>query len=165
MQGNKDQRIIAHILDYCDRIFETKSYFEKNTSQRQHDLTEKGCQACEFHRADSLFRDKIIVYIIFRRAYLLYTVLLRYRWISPAVLSVRTCSAISLASATDHLEILYLVFSTAFGLTLNSSSPKAINRGIINGSAAASPHIPTGISAHFAHSMICFMDLITEGSK
>lgn len=30
MQGNKDQRIIAHILDYCDRIFETKSYFDNS---------------------------------------------------------------------------------------------------------------------------------------
>ena len=53
--------------------------------------------------------------------------------------------------------------ATDGALTLNSSSPKASNSGIIRGSAAASPHIPTGIPACFAAWITIWMLRSTAG--
>ena len=76
-----------------------------------------------------------------------------------------TLSAISSASAFDHLEIYLLVARTDVGVTLYSSSPKEISKGISMGSAAPSPHIPTVIPAFFASDIIYFIDLKTDGLK
>ena len=48
--------------------------------------------------------------------------------------------------------------------TENSSSPQSMRRGIIFGSAAASPHIPTGIFALFALLTVISIAFKTAGS-
>ena len=74
-----------------------------------------------------------------------------------------TFSATTSAASFDHCDIVLRTRSTEGAVTLNSVSPKDISRGIIIGSAAASPHIPTGMLLSLAAVIIALIILNTPG--
>ena len=96
----------------------------------------------------SFMRLKYVCYQLFRY-------LLSSETICFSVSKAITLSAILSASCLLQREISLLVDSNEVGFTLYSSRPKDIRSGIKSGSAAASPHIPTGMPAFFPSEIMC----------
>ncbi len=74
-------------------------------------------------------------------------------------------SATACSSSVLYSVIIFLARRIADGLILNSLRPKAKSSGIIIGSLAASPHMPTMMPASLAQVMILLMLRSTAGLK